>query len=379
MCESILIGALVDTAQRDLGITRGLRVVVVDDHPMAREWTRASLDEAEGITVIGVAETGAAGLHLVADNEPDVLVLDVHLPDMSGIEIARRVRAALPDIAIVVITGFDDRSYAQALLQLGVRGYLTKSASADEIVNAVREAAAGRTTVRSDAARPADVDSTQSLSTRDRHLLSLLASGRGNAEIATTLDTSLNVVAYRIGQLMQTLGARSRAEAIQQAIALGLARPNTFMGGMPSTPTLKVYHGSRSSSGKYTVQVQEGQDFHLLEHDCQTLGIAGCHSQSGWAHGFIAFGGIELARWLLADCLGQEYLTNSDMQFKFKNAFLVRLPASDWAISEADIRSWVGERDVDATGSHSAGSRSVIPRQQLLRLAEGESEPNIAA
>ena len=181
---------------------------------MAREWTRASLQSADGIEVIGVAETGAAGLHLVADHNPDVLVLDVHLPDISGIEIARRVRAAMPKIEIVVITGFDDSSYAQALLQLGVRGYLTKSASADEIVQAVREAAAGRTIVRSDAARSAAEakDPAQTLTVSDRQLLSLLASGRGNVEIATALDISLNVVEYRIGQLLQTLGARSRAE-----------------------------------------------------------------------------------------------------------------------------------------------------------------------
>src|SRR5262245_9523628 len=117
--------------------THHVRVVVVDDHPMAREWTRASIDEAEGMTVDGVAEDGASGLHLIADSHPEVVVLDVHLPDISGVEVARRVRTALPDIGIVVVTGFDDPTYAQALLQLGVRGYVTKSASADEIVHAV--------------------------------------------------------------------------------------------------------------------------------------------------------------------------------------------------------------------------------------------------
>src|SRR5262249_19586528 len=132
-----------------------LRVAIVDDHPMAREWTRASLQAAERIEVVGVAETGAAGLRLVAEEHPDVLVLDVHLPDISGIEVARRVRTAMPEVEIVVITGFVDSAYAQALLQLGARGYLTKSASAEEIVQAVCEAAEGRTVVRSDAARSA--------------------------------------------------------------------------------------------------------------------------------------------------------------------------------------------------------------------------------
>jgi hypothetical protein len=77
------------------------------------------------------------------------------------------------------------------------------------------------------------------------------------------------------------------------------------------TCSLHRSHGSRSPSGKYTVQVQEGQEFRLLVHDCQTAGIDGCLSPSGWGHGFGAFGGIELGRWLLADCLGDAYLTNS--------------------------------------------------------------------
>jgi CheY-like chemotaxis protein len=95
-----------------------IRVIVVDDHPMAREWTRAAIEDAEGMTVVGVAENGATGLHLIADSLPDVVVLDVHLPDISGVEVARRVRSALPDIGIVIVTGFDDPTYAKALLQL---------------------------------------------------------------------------------------------------------------------------------------------------------------------------------------------------------------------------------------------------------------------
>jgi DNA-binding NarL/FixJ family response regulator len=347
-----------------------LRVAIVDDHPMAREWTRASLQATDGIDVVGVAETGAAGLLLVADCLPDVLVLDVHLPDMSGIEVARRVRAAMPHIEVVVVTGFDDSAYAQALLQLGVRGYLTKSASAEEIVHAVREAAAGRTIVRSDAARSAAEakDPALSLNARDRQLLSLLASGRNNVDVAAALDISLNVVEYRVGQLLQTLGARSRAEAIQQAVALGLGRqgPNPAGDG-PAMPALKMYHGSRSESGKYTVQVQEGREFRPLVHDCQALGIRGCHSPSGWAQGFTAFGGIELARWLLADCLGDTYLTNTERHFQFKNSFLVRLPQSDWTISEADIRTWAAEHGVEASDQSSdAHARQLSPREHLL-------------
>jgi hypothetical protein len=75
-------------------------------------------------------------------------------------------------------------------------------------------------------------------------------------------------------------------------------------------------------------------------------GIRNCQSSSGWSHGFSAFGGIELARWILADCLGEEHLKNTEMHFQFKSTFLVRLPASEWTISEAEIRDWADERGV---------------------------------
>jgi DNA-binding NarL/FixJ family response regulator len=345
--------------------TTDVRVVVVDDHPMAREWTRASFQESEGLTVIGVAEDGANGLHLIADKQPDVVVLDVHLPDISGVEVARRVRTALPEIGIVVVTGFDDPTYAQALLQLGVRGYLTKSASAEEIVYAVREAASGRTVISSDAAKSSVSDAQPALGPKERQLLALLASGRRNNEIATALDVSLTVVEYRVGQLLQLLGARSRAEAIQMGYELGIAPPPTaFVGGMPAAPALKVYHGHRSaSSGRYTVQVQEGQEFRLLQHECKSRQVLGCQSVTGWDHGFSAFGGVELARWLLADCLGDEYLSRTALHYSFKSAFLNRLPPSDWIISEGEIRKWADDHGLLG----SAAAPAVSDHRDLMR------------
>jgi two-component system, NarL family, competent response regulator ComA len=119
----------------------------------------------------------------------------------------------LPEVAVLIVTGFDDATYAQALLQLGVRGYVTKSASAADLVEAVRRAAStpGRT--------PAS-DARPTLGERDRQLLAQLATGRRNHEIAEALGLSLHVVDYRVGQLLQTLGVRSRAEAINLACTL---------------------------------------------------------------------------------------------------------------------------------------------------------------
>jgi DNA-binding NarL/FixJ family response regulator len=328
-------------------LTQPIRVAVVDDHPMAREWTRISLDEAEGITVIGVADDGVSGLRLIADYMPDVVVLDVHLPDISGVEVSRRVLAALPEVGIVIVTGFDDPEYAKALLQLGVRGYLTKSATAGEIVHAVREAAVGRTVILSDAAKTIINPTQRTLGPKERKLLALLASGRRNGEIADALDISLTVVEYRVGQLLQLLGARSRAEVIQLGYELGIAPPmTTFVDGIPAASPLKMYHGQRSpSSGRFIVQVQEGSNFSVLQHDCKGRNIHDCQSPTGWDHGYSAFGGVELARWMLADCLGEKHLTQT-LHYAFKTAFLSRQAASDWMISESEIRNWADEQGV---------------------------------
>jgi DNA-binding NarL/FixJ family response regulator len=196
-----------------------IRVVVVDDHPMARHWTSISLAEAAEIEVVGTAENGASGLRLAANLRPDVIVLDVHLPDISGIEVARRLHSTLPEVAVLIVTGFDDATYAQALLQLGVRGYMTKSASAADLVEAVRRASTGSGRSPAGQARPA-------LGERDRQLLAQLASGRRNSEIASALGLSLHVVDYRVGQLLQTLGVRSRAEAINLACTLPYEQEN---------------------------------------------------------------------------------------------------------------------------------------------------------
>ena len=104
-----------------------IQVVLVDDHPLVREGTRAALERSGHVEVIDTAADGAEALRILSQRHPDVLLLDLHLPDMSGLEVARRVRAEAPEVAVVVITGYEDASYLRALLQIGVRGYLRKT------------------------------------------------------------------------------------------------------------------------------------------------------------------------------------------------------------------------------------------------------------
>jgi DNA-binding NarL/FixJ family response regulator len=197
-----------------------IRVAVVDDHRALREGTRDLLARTPGITVVGVAGDGAGALQLVATLGIDVLILDVHLPDLSGIEVTRRVRASHPDVRILILTGFDEVGYVQALRQLGAHGYLRKSASGRDIVDGVRALAAGRTHFGSTSLPPADdlpESMLASLPPREAEVLQLLARGLDNAEIATSLGMSQRTVEFHVGHLMARLGVRSRVEAAAAA------------------------------------------------------------------------------------------------------------------------------------------------------------------
>jgi DNA-binding NarL/FixJ family response regulator len=202
----------------------GIRVVIVDDHPMVRAGTQALLDECLGIRVQGAASDAAGALAMVREHGPDVLVLDVRLPDMSGVELARQVRAMRPLTQILVLTGHDEPGYARALRHLGVRGYLSKTASADEIVAAVRAVAGGQTTFQGAAAEPGAEDGLEQLTEREQEVLQLLVRGLRNAEIAETIATSLKTAEFHVGRLLHKLQARSRSEAIIRAQELGLVQ-----------------------------------------------------------------------------------------------------------------------------------------------------------
>src|SRR5688500_11384384 len=118
---------------------RPIRVAIADDHPVARDGTRRALQDG-GHHVVALATDGMSALMEVERMRPDVLVLDLHLPDVSGIEVANRVRRDFPEVAIVMLTGYDDIGYERALLELGVRGFLRKTATGAEIAGAVAAA-----------------------------------------------------------------------------------------------------------------------------------------------------------------------------------------------------------------------------------------------
>lgn len=200
-----------------------IQVLIVDDHPLVREGTRAALERSGHVEVIDTAADGGEALRIIAQRRPDVLLLDLHLPDISGLEVARQVRAEAPDVAVVIITGYEDTSYMRALLQIGVRGYLRKTMSGTEIVHALQDAVAGRAVID----RP-DNSAHEPLTTREEEVLVFMAAGGRNGEIAQQLGVSVKTVEFHIGHVLEKLGARSRTEAVVRARQLGLIPLDTI-------------------------------------------------------------------------------------------------------------------------------------------------------
>jgi DNA-binding NarL/FixJ family response regulator len=210
---------------------RLVRVVIADDHPLVREGTASLLARRPDIEIVATASDGRSALRLVEELRPDVLLLDLGLPDLSGIEVARRMRSNWPEVAVLVLTGYGTQRYAPLLSQLGVSGLVHKSAQHEELLDAIYAAADGQKMGGSGRARPGLRTSPETLTVREHEVLGLMASGLRNAEIATELSVSLNTVEFHVRHVLDKLGVRSRTEAVLKARYLGFVVPDDVASG----------------------------------------------------------------------------------------------------------------------------------------------------
>jgi DNA-binding NarL/FixJ family response regulator len=211
-----------------------IRVVLADDHPMFREGMRAVLDALPEMELVADVGTGADAVEVALAIQPDVVVMDVQMPDLNGIDATRRIVTASPHVAVLVLTMFDDDDSVFAAMRAGARGYLLKGADHAELARAIRAVANGEAIFGPSVARrvmgyfaAATRDhhpALAGLTPREREVLELVAQGRGNAEIARALAVSAKTVRNHVSNIFTKLQVADRTEAILRARQAGLGR-----------------------------------------------------------------------------------------------------------------------------------------------------------
>jgi DNA-binding NarL/FixJ family response regulator len=208
-----------------------VRVVIVDDHALLREGTIQLLDLQAEVEVVGQAGSGEEGLEVLGRLRPDVALIDVHLPGMSGLALARAAAASLPGVRVLMVSAYDDYAYVAEALEIGVGGYLLKTATARELVDAVRAVADGvfvldqALSSRLTRRRRSGPLAAGTLTRRESEVLGVLARGRSNQQIAAELGLGQRTVEGHVSSVLGKLGVASRAEAVAYALGHRLVVP----------------------------------------------------------------------------------------------------------------------------------------------------------
>jgi DNA-binding NarL/FixJ family response regulator len=203
-----------------------IRVVIVDDHPAVRRGLRTFLELADGVEVTGEAADGPAALELIAESSPDVVLLDMVLPGMDGVEVLHEMRRRALAARVLVVTSFTDRSRLLPAVRAGARGYLSKDVDPQALVAAVRSVAAGHLLLEPSAADVlAGTVSPALLTAREREVLALIADGRSNREIARALVVAEKTVKTHVSSILLKLGLADRTQAALYAVRSGVTNP----------------------------------------------------------------------------------------------------------------------------------------------------------
>jgi len=201
-----------------------IRLMIVDDHTMVRRGLATILKVFDDLQLVGEAESGESAVQLCTEVIPDVILMDMSLPGMDGAMATRAIRKKLPQTQVIVLTSFKDGKLIKQALAAGAIGYLLKDVSADDLVQAIRSAHAGRATLSPEAAQSlveaANLPPTlgQDLTEREREVLALMIEGLNNVQIAGRLTVSPSTIKSHVSNILSKLGVASRTEAVTLAL-----------------------------------------------------------------------------------------------------------------------------------------------------------------
>lgn len=207
-----------------------IRITLADDHPVVLAGMKALLDNVSDIDVVGEATTGTDALQLISDRKPDIAVIDISLPEINGLELAKQVAEKVPSVKLLALTVHEDRAYVQPLLKAGAKGYLLKRSAADELIRAIRAIDGGGVYLDPAIAGKAIPDlpsdsgglgkaTAAELSQRETEVLQLISQGLSNKEIGGRLEISVKTVETHKARALEKLGLRTRAEIVRYGIA----------------------------------------------------------------------------------------------------------------------------------------------------------------
>lgn len=208
-----------------------IKVMIVDDHNLVREGLKAVFEQGDEVDVVGEAGSGEEAIELVEQLDPDVILMDISMPGMNGIQATKVIRDAHPDAKIVILTMLDQEGYVYEAIKAGATGYMLKSTSSDELVNAIQTVYEGKALLHPDATAQLLKEFVQlaenkakdyGLSNREMEVLQLLSEGKTNKEIAKALWISEQTVKTHVAHIFDKLGTSDRTETVARALRSGL-------------------------------------------------------------------------------------------------------------------------------------------------------------
>ena len=211
-----------------------IRVLIADDHNLVRQGIRTLLEISGDFEIVGEATDGEQALALISTARPEVALLDVRMPKLSGLDVLRAARPRFPDVGVILLTTFDEDAVVLEAVRLGARGFLLKDVSLEQLETAVRTVAAGESLIRpavtervlrglgKEATKFESADLPDALTPREREVLRLIAAGFSNREIAEASGTAEGTVKNQTSSILSKLGVRDRTRAVLKALELGV-------------------------------------------------------------------------------------------------------------------------------------------------------------